>query len=71
MNVLEKYRRARMPALDGTTPLEHGVLSSFQKVIDGTAGPYVFRMISDEDARSVLDDDDYDIWRKARAAILP
>lgn len=30
--------------------------------------PYVFRMIADEDARSVLDDDDYEIWRKAKAA---
>ena len=29
--------------------------------------PYVFRMIADEDVRSVLDDD-YEIWRKAKAA---
>ena len=71
MNVARKYReKKRREAggflLDGETPLEHAVLVTFQKVVDGTAEPYVFRMIADEDVRSVLDDDDYEIWRKAK-----
>ena len=73
MDVARKYwlgkcREAGAFLLDGNTPLEHAVLVTFQKVVDGTGDPYVFRMIADEDVRSVLDDDDYEIWRKAKAA---
>ena len=67
MNVMSKYRNARGPMLDGLDPVSHGVLVSFQKVVDGTAEPYVFKMVSDEHARNVLDDDDYETWCQAKA----
>ena len=68
MNVMSKYRDKPGAMLDGIDPVSHGVLVSFQKVVDGTAEPYVFQMVSDEHARGVLDDDDYEIWCEAKAS---
>ena len=65
---MSKYRDRLGAMLDGIDPVSHGVLVSFQKVVDGTAEPYVFQMVSDEHARSVLDDDDYEIWCEAKAS---
>ena len=53
---------------DGLGSVSHGVLVLFQKVVSGTAEPYVFEMISDEHAHSVLDDDYYAVWHKAKAS---
>lgn len=69
MSVYLKYARADGVVLDAIGPVAHGVLSAFQKVVDGTAEPYVFDMVSDESARAVLDDDDYRIWCEAKKAV--
>lgn len=53
------------PRLD-RDPVQKGVLASFERIVQGTADPRVFKMVSDEHARRFLDDEDYGLWQKLK-----
>lgn len=68
MLYVEKYRDGgKLGDLTSSRPL----LYAFEAVHNGTAHvPAVFLMCSDEDMRSVLDDDDYREWSEKRRMAL-
>lgn len=46
------------------------VLRAFSAVINGRIGRMTFKMTTDEQMRAVLDDQDYEIWIKAKEKYL-
>ena len=65
MDVYEKYCHGICDDLSLNV-----VLRAFSSVVDGRIGRMTFKMVTDDQMRSVLDDEDYAFWLKRKAECL-
>ena len=61
MNVYEKYSNG-----PGNDLAKTWALRAFSAVVNGWQGRMTFKMVTDEQMRNVLDDDDYALWIKKK-----
>jgi len=47
-------------------PLRRQALRSFSAAIDGRVGRMTFKMATDQQMRSILDDEDFELWIKLK-----
>ncbi|MBE6465021.1 MAG: hypothetical protein E7003_06850 [Eggerthellaceae bacterium] len=62
MDIYEKYRYG----LDGDLT-RIWALRAFSAAVDGTEGRMTYKMVTDEQMRTVLDDEDYALWIEKKA----
>ncbi len=48
-------------------PLRRQALRAFFAAVDGRIGRMTFKMVTDQQMRSVLDDEDFELWLKLKS----